>query len=125
MIKLEDRRASLEKQLGEIQGRLQTLARAVLGDSGIALSGRSSSGTPAAASKPRARRASTRGARGSVTSEILKALKEAGSKGVSISDLAKKLNRNYANIYVWFSTTGKRKFPQIEKVGKACFRINE
>jgi hypothetical protein len=123
MIKLEERKGALEKQLAEIQNKLHTLTRELLGNSSGALAGQTST-TPAARTR-RNSSSSGRGPRGSVTAQILKELKEAGPKGVSVADLAKKLNRKYGNIYVWFSTTAKNKFPKIEKLDKGRFRLNE
>ncbi|XHR27068.1 MAG: hypothetical protein ACFUZC_14065 [Chthoniobacteraceae bacterium] len=61
-------------------------------------------------------------ARGALKDQILKELTQAGADGISIKDLAEKLNANYKNLYVWFVTTGKR-ISGIKKVGPAQYKL--
>jgi len=51
---------------------------------------------------------------------IVGALKTAGKSGATVKDLAVKLGKNYANISVWFHTTGKG-IKEIKKVGPGKF----
>ena len=51
---------------------------------------------------------------------IIRALKVAGDKGVTVNDLAGKFGKNYGNISVWFHTTGKR-VKEIKKVAPGKF----
>lgn len=60
--------------------------------------------------------------RGQLSARILDLLKEAGDKGISVSDLAAKLGIQYRNTYVWFATTGKKN-PAIKKVGPATYKL--
>ncbi len=60
--------------------------------------------------------------RGQLKARILSTLKSAGPEGVSIKEMAKKLNANYRNLYVWFVTTGK-KIGGIKKVGPAQYKL--
>jgi len=68
------------------------------------------------------KKTATRGKRGELTAKILEALKDAGSQGISVKDLAENLGANYRNIYIWFATTGKKN-PSVEKVGPAQYRL--
>ncbi len=61
-------------------------------------------------------------ARGALKDQILKELTQAGAEGISIKDLADKINANYKNLYVWFVTTGK-KISGIKKVGPAQYKL--
>jgi hypothetical protein len=61
--------------------------------------------------------------RGELKTQILDALKEAGDAGVTIRELAEKLDARYKNIYIWFVTTGKR-IGGISKVGPARYRLD-
>src|SRR5207249_7624849 len=45
--------------------------------------------------------------RGGLKGRIIRALRAAGGKGVTVTDLAAKLGKSYGNISVWFHTTGK------------------
>jgi hypothetical protein len=45
--------------------------------------------------------------RGGMKERIIRALRSAGDKGVTVKDLARKLGKSYGNISVWFHTTGK------------------
>ena len=60
--------------------------------------------------------------RGQMKAQILDELKNAGAAGITIKDLAAKLNANYKNVYVWFVTTGK-KVAAIKKVGPAKYKL--
>lgn len=60
--------------------------------------------------------------RGGLTKKLFAVLEAAGSEGVSIKELADKVESNYRNIAVWFATTAK-KFPNIEKVSPAVYRL--
>lgn len=60
--------------------------------------------------------------RGQLKDQILSELKNAGDAGITIKDLAAKLNANYKNVYIWFVTTGK-KIAEIKKVGPAQYKL--
>ena len=60
--------------------------------------------------------------RGELKKKIISALRAAGKRGTTISDLSKKLNVKRANLYVWFNGTG-RNIPAIKKVGPAKYRL--
>jgi hypothetical protein len=68
------------------------------------------------------RKKTTRGKRGELTTRILGVLKDAGSEGISVKEIAEKLGANYRNIYIWFATTGKKN-SAIKKVGPAHYRL--
>lgn len=74
--------------------------------------------TPAKSTKKKA----TRGKRGELTARIQETLKDAGSEGISVKEIAEKLGANYRNIYIWFATTGKKN-SSIKKVGPAHYRM--
>jgi len=64
---------------------------------------------------------SSRAPRGSVKEAVIAELKAAGKTGVSVTDLAVKLNTKSQNLYTWFNQTGK-KIPQIKKSGRGTYR---
>lgn len=91
LIVLQKRKASLQKQISSIEKQLASILF----------------------SKPKAinlKRKSLRGTkkRSPLGKEILKALQNAGSKGMSIRELTKIVHSKPANVHVWFSTTGKK-----------------
>src|SRR5437667_8479519 len=45
--------------------------------------------------------------RGGLKVRIMRALRAAGEKGVTVKDLAGRLGKSYGSISVWFHTTGK------------------
>lgn len=51
---------------------------------------------------------------------LIKALKSAGSAGITVKELAAKLKVKPGNIFSWFYTTGK-KIKAIHKVGEAKY----
>ena len=63
-----------------------------------------------------------RGKRGALAANILKALEDAGSPGLKVQDLADSLNIPPKNLFIWFSTTGKKN-KTIKKVGEAHYRV--
>jgi hypothetical protein len=92
----------------------------------LSTSGATAKGAAAAApvkAKPAkvARKAGKGAKRGQLTADILGALKAAGSKGITVADLASKLGANYKNIYIWFATTGK-KHP-VKKLAPATYSL--
>ncbi len=61
--------------------------------------------------------------RGELAARIVQALTEAGPEGITVRDLATKLEvKKYKNLFIWFSTTGKKN-KAIKKVGKARYAI--
>ena len=83
--------------------------------------GKNSKITAKVASKA-AKTGKTRAVRGQLKEQILNELKSAGATGITIKDLAAKLNANYKNVYIWFVTTGKR-IAGIKKVGPAQYKL--
>ena len=63
------------------------------------------------------------GRRGALREKILASMKQAGSSGVRIKDLAKSLNVPNRNLQVWFATTGK-KTPGVKKIAPGTFRLS-
>ena len=79
---------------------------------------------PKAAAKPaRASRKFSGVRRGHLSDAVHAALQAAGKDGARIGDLAKKIDVNPRNLFVWFATTGK-KFKAIKKVapGHYCLQ---
>ena len=60
--------------------------------------------------------------RGYLSVAVQTALKSAGKGGISVGDLAKSLDVNPRNLFVWFSTTGKQ-FKAIRKVSPGHYRL--
>lgn len=62
-----------------------------------------------------------RNKRGAVKDLILAALKAAGEKGITVAELAKKLNRDGKGLHAWFNNVGK-KIPNIKRIGRGLVR---
>ncbi len=60
--------------------------------------------------------------RGELSTRILSEMEGAGARGINVRDLADKLGANHKNIFIWFSTTGKKN-AKIEKLGKSQYRL--
>ncbi len=85
---------------------------------------------PQSAATPKAPTKAAKGAkkstgkqRGYLTTAVQEALKAAGKDGVRVGDLAKTLNVNPRNLFVWFATTGK-KFKAIKKISPGHYRLS-
>jgi len=63
-----------------------------------------------------------RSKRGALKEKILRSLRSAGKKGVTVSELSKKLKVPSANLYVWFNGTG-RSVSGIKKIGVAKYQL--
>ena len=116
MLALEQRRSALQQEIDTLVEQLNSLKKHLFEDSAPVVV--ASAARPA----PIGRRLRKGSKRGQVTANILGALKAAGSKGITVADLASKLGANYKNIYVWFATTGK-KHP-VTKLAPATYRLS-
>lgn len=98
MLKLEERREALEKQLTDVGRQLDSLKASLSEDS------------PAAVRKERSTRPArrTRAPRGSLKDRIHSQLKAAGSDGLTVREISEQLGTTRANIYSWLNTTGKK-----------------
>jgi ribosomal protein L29 len=115
LIGLVKEKESLQSKLDQVNAQLHSL------ETGKALSkkrGRKP-GRPAGAKHKVAKvKTSKRGKR--LKQPLLKALSAAGSSGITVKELAKKLKVKPGNIFSWFYTTGK-KISGIKKVGEAKY----
>ncbi len=63
-----------------------------------------------------------RAPRGALKEKILKALRGAAKKGLTIAELSKRLGVPSANLYVWFNGTG-RNVRGVKKIGVAKYQL--
>jgi transposase-like protein len=76
---------------------------------------------PVAAATPVPKSGASKGSkRGELAAAILDALKAAGSKGVSVSEMSRRFDVKPRNLFVWFSTTAK-KYKGIEKIAPGLY----
>jgi hypothetical protein len=123
LIKLTERKESLVKQIEVIEGQLASLISGKPVRSTSKRRGRPAKKGPKSAGK-KIVGTTKRAPRGAIKKKILAALKAAGDAGMKVTDLSKKIGVKNANVHVWFSSTGS-KLPEIKKVGKAHYRIQE
>jgi hypothetical protein len=113
-IRLVKEKESLQAQLDRVTGALASLESGGTGRR----RGRKPGRPPKSGRKvgrPPGRR---RGKR--LKESLLKALKSAGSEGITVKELAGKLKVKPNNVFSWFYTTGK-KVSGIKKVGEARY----
>lgn len=60
--------------------------------------------------------------RGGAGGRILLALRAAGTRGATISQLSNKLGIRSANLHAWFNTTGKNSH-RLKKIGPGKYRV--
>ncbi len=60
--------------------------------------------------------------RGELSERIVSELQRAGSRGITVRELAGKLGAKYKNTYIWFATTGKKN-SKIRKIAPATYKI--
>jgi len=116
LIRLVKERESIQSKLDKIDAALQSLE----GTSAPKKRGRKP-GRPAILKKA-AKLGGTRKRGKRLKAPLLKALKSAGSPGITVKELAAKLKVKPGNIFSWFYTTGK-KIKGIRKVGEARYAL--
>jgi hypothetical protein len=126
LIKLTERKDSLLREVEKIEAQLSSL----LGGKPVRTSGKRR-GRPAKKGRPGrpagkkvAAKKAKRAPRGALKKKIFAALKAAGDLGLKVPELSKKIGVKSQNVHVWFSSTGK-KLPEIKRVGKGHFKLNE
>ena len=122
LIKLTERKESLIQEIESIEGQLASLINGKPARVGTKRRGRPAKNTPKATIKKTGK--TKRAPRGAIKKKILAALKAAGDAGLKVTDLSKKIGVKNANVHVWFSSTGS-KLPEIKKVGKGHYKIQE
>jgi hypothetical protein len=118
MLSLEEKRATLQGELGALDAKLSDLKRRLVGGAAVASVSASAPKVTATKSRPRSRRSG----RGELKSQIFGALEKAGATGVKVVELAKSLGTKPANIYAWFHAALKR-YPSIKKTGGGSYRL--
>jgi len=76
---------------------------------------------PATKAKVEAPVAAKSGRKGGVKEQIVAILQKAGAKGISVKDIAEKLDVKPGNVHVWFATTGKS--VGVDKVAPGVYRL--
>ena len=115
LIKLVKEKETLEAKLTSVSSEIDSLEGSSVGRPGGRRRGRPPGSKNAKGGKGR------KSAR--LKEPLLKALKAAGSSGITVKDLAAKLKVKPGNIFSWFYTTGK-KIKEIKKVGEARYAIS-
>lgn len=110
LTKLMEKRDALKEQVEALNAEIDSFSA-----SGKATKAPKAKGTPAAKSAPKAKR----GKRGKLTESVLAVLKEAGSEGIMIKEIANKLGRNTGAIHTWFFNAKKSKRKDVKKIGEA------
>ncbi|SRR5216684_7097365 len=118
LVKLSERKEVLMAQIQEIdremvrvQSRFGVPARSDDKPARVTVSG------------TRRRLSRRRTQRGALKEKIVRALRSAGKTGATIRELSNKLKVPSANLYVWFSGTG-RNARGIKKIGVAKYRLS-
>lgn len=77
---------------------------------------------PIGTKRPKTERKRRSGKHGALKAWVEKLLRSAGSKGMTIRDLAAKIGVKHTNLSVWFSTTGKKN-KAIKKVAPGHYKL--
>jgi hypothetical protein len=116
-IALEQQRSLLQAKLEPVLRRLEAITRELAdGTASMASAGISSSPQRRPVAQGKINK------RGELKDSIFSALKAAGPAGVRVQDMSKRFGVKVRNLFVWFSTTG-RKFKQIKKVAPGRYRL--
>lgn len=115
VLKLSERKETLMKELEKIENEILSHLHGSVATTTSKI--KKISTTTASAGKKRAQR-------GMIKQNVLQALTEAGSAGLKVPELSKKINATSASIHVWFTTIGKN-LAEIEKIGAGHFRIRQ
>ncbi len=126
--KLLERKESLESELQKIEQQLARYDGGTAPAAKKAKVGRPAKQDSSARSQKASRSASTtttrkRAPRGQLKEGIINALNSAGKEGLTVKELAQRLNTSTGNIHAWFFTTGK-KMKGIKKVGPGKYTLS-
>ena len=106
IIALEEKRADLQSKIDALEARIAALQSALYGGK---------------KAKSRAGKTQRKG-RGALREEILEVLVAAGSKGISVQEIASHLGTKPANIHSWFSINAK-KIKGLKKIAEARYAL--
>ena len=131
LIKLTERKESLVREIKKIEaqiayilaGKTLSTAKTVSKSKAKKHLSRTGKKSTVAAKKPTLSSAK-RAPRGTMKKKIFAALRAAGDPGLKVPELSKKIGVKSQNVHVWFSSTGKN-LPEIKRVGKGHFKLNE
>lgn len=62
--------------------------------------------------------------RGEVTRSILNALKQAGTRGLSVSEIASNIGSSYRRVHVWLSSTGKKN-KLVVRLARGTYKLDQ
>ena len=113
MVKLSERKEALMSQIQELDRQMIALQEPGSVESRASVRFQRVGGMKTG--KPRMHRGALKG-------KIVGALRAAGARGMTIQELSGKLKVKPANLYVWFSGTG-RKTKGVKKVGPAKYQF--
>jgi hypothetical protein len=113
LTKLMEKRDALKEQVEALNAEIDSFSAS--GKATKATKAPNGKGTPAAKAAPKAKR----GKRGKLTESVLAVVKEAGSNGITIKEIADKLGRNTGAIHTWFFNAKKSKRKDVKKIGEA------
>ena len=114
LVKLSERKEALMAQIQDVDREMVRV------ETKFGIPARREDQAPVTVSAAQGNRRPNR--RGELKQRILRALRTAGSKGVTVGDLSRKLGVPSANLYVWFNSTGKN-VAGIKKVGVAKYSL--
>jgi hypothetical protein len=119
VIVLLDKKEALQAQIADLESQISELLSDV--GTGVNVPSRRSASRGTSAEKS-AEDAGGVSKRGALKESIITELKNAGESGISIKELAEKLNVKSTNLHAWFGSTGK-KLEGLTKIGPARYRM--
>ena len=120
IISLLDKKEALQAQIADLERQVSELLEGVERESGATPESKAT--TPRAPGNSETARASQGTKRGELKEAVLTELRNAGEAGLSVKELAEKLEVKIANLHAWFGTTGK-KITGLKKIGPARYSL--
>jgi hypothetical protein len=117
LVKLTERKEALMAQIQEIDRRMVQVQNRF----GVPVRDDDKRARVTVSRTPR-RLNGVRTKRGALKEKIIRDLRSAGRKGATITELSKRLGVPSANLYVWFSGTG-RNIRGLRKIGPAKYQL--
>jgi len=118
LVRLSERKEALMAQIQEIDRRMLRVQEHF----GIPAREGDQAAPVTVSRAPGSGRGRGRSKRGALKEKILRALRAAGKKGMTVGELSKKLKVPSANLYVWFNGTA-RNVRGIKKIGVAKYQL--
>ena len=122
ILSLLDKKEALQAEIAGIESQVGELLNGIETSNSAAPAHRAARTAKTVPARTETNRIPTGSKRGELKEGVLTELKNAGETGLSVKELADKLQVKAANLHAWFGSTGK-KIAGLKKIGPAKYSL--